>query len=387
MSDGYATKRNLPLLREFSPKDAQLAERALDQSEKRHRKAHDARAQQLNNALEDAHRQLRDLVGKKDWLSLRRTMREQRLASRVLMQPPEGLSRDFAQLNKTRRRRGDVLLRELGIDRQKLTRIGSLLRERVQEIVAPAVGKVAPGYYMPNNIAKWTDSSPLHRLPLPWGVAPPVDDPNDPHRWFLFRPPFWSFPDRFAPVGSDGFEVSATQSSEAFAGYVGHDVRMNLDDADSFDFASAEVDTRMYFIFEVLADGAVEILIDAQNATGTHDLETRDEWGWSETWTDQTNYLSVHVLHPNVPEPSLAAMSHFHDEDISTTVHREYLIPGQHYFAHLISAGTVTPGQSVAILVGTHNFEICRANDVGYHSDTSFHWLIKSVEVRIRPAP
>jgi hypothetical protein len=326
-------------------------------------------------------------VGKKDWSLVRRAMREQRVRLRDMLQPPEGIGRDYARLDKARKRKVDAVLKEIGISRMELIRIGAAFQERVQKVAPAANGNVVPGYYMPNNIAKWTDLSPLHRLPLPWGVVAPVDDPNDPHRWFLFRPPFWDFPDRFVHVESDGFGVSATHSSHAFAGYVGHDVTMNLDDADSYDFAQALVDTRMGFIFEVLADGLVEVLIDAQNATGTHDLKTRDEWGWSETSTSQTNYLIAHVLHPNVPEPSLAEMSNFYDDDIETTVHRENLIPGEHYFAHFISAGTVAAGQSIAILVGTHNFEICSANDVGYHSDTSFHWLIRSVEVRIRQAP
>jgi hypothetical protein len=53
-----------------------LADRALDHYEERQRKAHDARAQELGDALEDARRRLRDLVGKKDWFSVRRAMRE-----------------------------------------------------------------------------------------------------------------------------------------------------------------------------------------------------------------------------------------------------------------------------------------------------------------------
>ena len=39
----------------------------------------------------------------------------------------------------------------------------------------------------------------------------------------------------------------------------------------------------------------------------------------------------------------------------------------------------------VVILVGSGNLENCKCDDVWFRSDTSFHWLIKSVEVRVRP--
>ena len=383
MSKGYATKRNFAFLRELSAADAQLAERAMDQDEKRRRKVDDARAKALEAAQEDAHRRLRDLVGKKDWASLRKAMREQRLEVRHLLQPPKGIGRNPAQLNTARKRKADALLRELGVNRQKLIKIGSAFQEQVEKISTPVHGTVVPGYYTPNNIAKWTNLSSLNRAPLPWGVAPPVDDPNDPHRWFLFQPPFFSFPDSFVPV-EGGISVSATHFSSAFAGYVGHDVSMRLGDGDSFDLASADVDTRVCLMFEAAANGPLEILIDAQNASGTHDLETRDEFGWSETWTHQANYLTAQVLHPLVGDRLLAEMSSFDNNDIETTEHQETLITGHHYFLHAATTGPVEAGQSVAILVGSHNWEKCVCNDVGYESDTSFHWTIRSVQVRTR---
>ncbi len=382
MSEGYATKRNFALLRELSAADAQLAERAMDKDEKRRRKVDDTRAKALETAHEDAHRRLRDLVGKKDWASLRKAMREQRLEVRHLLQPPKGIGRDPAQLNTARKRKADALLRKLGVNRQKLIGIGSAFQKQVEKISAPVSGTIVPGYYTPNNIAKWMNLSPLNQAPLPWGVAPPVDDPNDPHRWFLFQPPFFSFPDSFVPV-EGGISVSATHSSTPFAGYVGHDVSMRLGDADSLDVASADVDTRIGFIFEAVTNGPLEIIIDAQNASGTHYLKTRDEFGWSSTWTLQANYLTAQVLHPLVGDRLLAEMSSLDNKNIDTTEHQA-LITGHHYFLHATTTGPVEAGQSVAILVGTHNWEKCVCNDVGYESDTSFHWTINSVQVRTR---
>jgi len=78
-------------------------------------------------------------------------------------------------------------------------------------------------------------------------------------------------------------------------------------------------------------------------------------------------------------------MSKLSNTDEETTIHYVNLIPGEHYFAHFVSTGAVTAGRSVVILVGSGNLENCKCDDVWFRSDTSFHWLIKSVEVRVRP--
>ena len=122
----------------------------------------------------------------------------------------------------------------------------------------------------------------------------------------------------------------------------------------------------------------------AENVTGTYDVRTTNEWGWSDVTARQTNSLSVHVLHPNV-DPFLVEMSNLITIDESKTVHHESLIPGHHYFAHFLTSRALSAGRSVVILVGHTNLENCFCDDVGFYSDTSFHWLIKSVEVRVRP--
>jgi hypothetical protein len=170
-------------------------------------------------------------------------------------------------------------------------------------------------------------------------------------------------------------------------GLVGNVCTMDCGDAGDFDYASATAESQIAFGFEAPTTGLVEVLIDAQSTIGTHDLRMEDEWGWSESWTNQSNFLMMNVLHPNVPEPSLALMSAFHadfDGDDSTQ-HKENLTRGQHYFAQLFSSGPVPGGQSVVVTVGTRSFDISRANDVEVHSRSEFQWFINSVEVRISP--
>ncbi|HEX2063729.1 MAG TPA: hypothetical protein VHE80_04830 [Acidimicrobiales bacterium] len=129
-----------------------------------------------------------------------------------------------------------------------------------------------------------------------------------------------------------------------------------------------------------------EVLVDARSNVGTHDLRTENEWGWSHHWTNQNNYLTMNVLHPNTPEPSLALMSNFYlRTDDDTNKHVENLTSGQHYYAVLTTAQPVPAGQSVVVEVGTRTVDITRANDVAVHSRTDFQWSISSVEVRIAP--
>jgi hypothetical protein len=138
----------------------------------------------------------------------------------------------------------------------------------------PGGGQMVPGYNLPNNLAKWMDLSTLHQRPLPWGELPPDEGSEDPYRWFLFRPPFLGFHFSFVPVASASFRVDRTHNLHPFAGFVGQDVTMDLDDAGDEEYAEAVADTQIAFGFEALAAGRVEVLVDAQNANGTHDLRT-----------------------------------------------------------------------------------------------------------------
>jgi hypothetical protein len=64
---------------------------------------------------------------------------------------------------------------------------------------------------------------------------------------------------------------------------------------------------------------------------------------------------------------------------------REYLTRGQHYFAHLFSAGPVPAGQPVVVTVGTRSLDFGSVDDMTYHGRSNFQWFISSVQVRIAP--
>jgi hypothetical protein len=385
MSTCCTTTRGLSFLRDFAEEARRSLDTASREQEKRQREANDDRGRKAEDLAERARGQVRDLLGSKNRDALRQLMRRERLAFRDLLQPPGGLKLVFEEADAARKAKAERFLRELGADPARLSAIGQSFQRELQGILSPSEARVVPGANLAMNFEEWKLLSPLHEVALPWGVL--AEDPTEsPHRWFLFRPPFPGSQTGFVPVASSNFAVDAQHILSAAEGLVGIEARMDNGDADDFDYASVDAFTQVGFVFEPPTTGLVEVIIDAQCANGTHDLRTEEEWGWSNSNTGQSNHLMLNVLHPNVPEPSFAEMSSMHVEASGdSTTHRENLTRGQHYFAHLFSAGPVPAGQPVLVLAGTRTFDISGTNDVEIHSASSFHWFISSVEVRISP--
>jgi len=377
----YSSNHSLPFLNDFSSRDRALAEKAIGKREDRQRKANASRGRKAEAHLDRSRKAVRDLLGAKKVAALREGLLRERLAFDDLGQPPQGLKRNYAKQKLASRRKVDALLRTLGPSRQKLARIIRDAAERAEDVLGPADGKTVAGYNLPKNLDKWTKLSPLHKFPLPWG--PVLEDPS----WSLYRPPFFGFLFSDDIVTSSNFRADWLLHLHPPSGLVGIEATMDCGDAGSFDFAHVIVESQIAVGFVPPVAGVIEVLIDAQSTMGTHRVEIEDEFGFSNAWCHQKNYLMMNVLHPNVPVPSLALMSSM-DEDTGgddVTTSRENLTRGQHYFAHLFSSGPVPAGQSVVVTAGTRTFDICRADDMELHSRTNFQWFINSVEVRISP--
>jgi hypothetical protein len=386
MTDLLGAMDQFPFRRDLPAPERTLLEQALAQHRERQRQATAARRKQALGLAETARARVRDTVGLDHWGSLRELMRRENLAFRDLRQPPGGLRVALDEANDARKATVEEFLRERRIDAAKLQAIGTEFHEQLRSVLTPPDGDVRPGNHLGANLTEWLNLSPLHRFPLPWG-ATPVVDLDDPHRWFLFRPPFFFLPYvGFEPVTSDNFRANRQHFYDTNAGLVGVAATMDCDDADDFDFASVDVHCQLVMTFTAPVTGLVEVLIDAQSTHGTHDLRTANEFGFSDSSTGQTNFLTCTVFHPNVVEPSYAEMSHFElDTDDDTTRHQENLSIGQHYFGHLFSTGPVPAGESVTVVAGTRSFDITSANDVEVHSASNFQWFINSVEIRIAP--
>ncbi|MGC1212778.1 MAG: hypothetical protein WA890_16090 [Micromonospora sp.] len=367
------------------PVEAQRSADAAVEERDRHlegiTKKRDSKAAKLSA---DASHRLRHLLGDDTWADLRDLMRQERLTFRDLLQPPEGLKASYGALNQSRKQKADAFLRSRAIRRDELAAIGTEYHEAITDVFT-AAENITAGFQLSRNLDKWLSLSPFHDRALPWGVYDP-DDSQGPHRWEVFRPPFFGFNFGFVPVRNDNFVVDRLHALNPSVGDVGISITMEDSDAGDFDYASGDGFSAVAFAFVPPTTGLVEVLIDAQCVEATHRLETKDEWGWSNSRTGQRNFLMLDVLHPNVSEPSYAEMSAFDEEtDDDKSYEQVKLTRGAHYFAQLFSAGPVPAGQSVIVCAGTRSFDSSGTNDVSIDSTSDFRWFISSVEVRISP--
>ena len=171
------------------------------------------------------------------------------------------------------------------------------------------------------------------------------------HRWILFRPPFFGFLFDEDIIATDRSTVSREMFLHPPSGLVGNKCRMDCEDADDIDVAHVIGETQLAIGFRPPVAGVIEVLIDAQCTVGSHSINIEDESGFSEAWCNQHNFLMMNVLHPNVPQSSMAQMSSFSLESGGDDVSggQSTLVPGQHYYAQLFSTGPVPAGQHVVI--------------------------------------
>jgi hypothetical protein len=387
MPDCYHTTRRLPFLTDFSARDRELVEKAAKQQEERQRRADGLRRKKADGIREDLRRQLRDLLGANKLAELRQAIRRERLAFRDLWQPPAGLSRDYAKEKKAGNRKIDALVRKLGANPEKLRKLCTEFDKRLLTVLSAPDGKVAHGYHLPGNLDKWMKLTPLHQYPLPWGVDPKPKDPRDPHRWFLFRTPFFWPLFSFWYSGSDNFRCDRELFLDPTAGLVGNKVWLDCDDGDLDDLAQARAEAQIAVVFEPPIAGIMEICVDVQSLQGRYDLEIRDDFGFSRAMAVQNNFIMMSLLSPYASETQLALMDHsetYVNGDDSST-HNNHLNTVQHYFAHFFSSEPVRAGESIYVTVGTRSMEIASAHNMDLHSQSDYRWFISSVEVHIVP--
>lgn len=388
MSHSYRTGRSLPFLPSFSSADRARAERALATREQRRRRDADARAATNDELADDVQRRLRNLVGGRAYTQFRADLQRERLAFRDSFQPPEGLRRDRAKQKMKSRRAVDTLLRSLGASRTKARAILAAAGARIEgSQLAP---RQATGYHLQRNRDRWHTLSPLHRFPLPWGAGKIPDleqDPNDPHRWFVFQPPFFGFLFDEDILTTGDFTAQRAMVLHPPSGLVGNQCAMDLDDAGNWNVAHVIGESQIAVAFRPPVTGVIEVLIDAQCTIDGHSIAIEDEFGFSDAWCNQTSDLMMNVLHPNVPMPTLAAMSvqRLESDGDDTSVNVTNLTPGQHYFAQMFSTGPVPAGQSVIITAGARAFDITYSNDMELHSRSNCQWFISALEVRVSP--
>jgi hypothetical protein len=388
MATRIESSPHLPLLDAFSARDRKTAESALARADERRRRASEARERAMSKLALEFRGNLRKLLGDKKLATLREAMAHEKLALRALWQPPVRPDRDDAKENATRKRRVDAVLRGLGSDSAALRELGRKFDERSRALGTFDGGAVVSGHAMSAHRERWAKLSPFNQHALPWGDLHILElDPDDPHRWFVFRPPFFGFNFAFSSQTTQGYTADRVHIVDPPAGLIGYRATLESHDEREYEFGCVSAQSAIAFGFDAPIAGLIEILVDAQSAEGHHHVEMEDDWGWSNSTTWQQNYLSMEVLHPNTLPGAYALMSDFRadfDGD-SETVNKDYLVQGQHYFAQSVTSGPVAAGTSVVVQIGTYAFDQSKLNDVSVKSESRFRWFISSVQVRIAP--
>ena len=347
-----------------------MAQEVAEDYDRRERSASEARARRLSDIKLSVDKQIRELLGEDNWLSLRQRLRDERKSFIDLFQPPSERHSEYDDLNEIRRARVQNYFDSLQVDATALRRIVTEGAAAVQEEFTVPVAD--------SGFAQW-----LHDAP---GDMPARAGRDDPHAWTPFRPPFPGFQKGFDPHNLGGFRVTREHALDQNAGLVGHDLMLDNNNASDFDNGWAVVDTQIGFNYHAPATGLVEVFIEARCGHGRHHLRVVDEFGVSDSSTSQENQLMAHVLHPNVTGPSVAWMSKFKwNTDATAVVDREFLVPGRNYTARLFSNGPIVKGQTVHIRAGTRSRDGSITNDMEINSRSSFRWFLGTVWVRIAP--
>jgi hypothetical protein len=383
MAHAFDVAGKIPLDRIPERKRATAA-KGIESHNNRARKAGEERNREVESVVEKAHRHLRDKLGAQKHAALKAAQREERAALAHELEPPGGVGVDRTKARQGYRRRMAAVLKRLSINPRVVTDIVRAANAKFDAALGRPEPHPVRGVHLANNFAKWSALSPLHKVPLNWGVFPPLN-PANLDQFDVFGPPFASGFHRANNLVSDNFRVGREYTLVESQGAVGNIVTLDCDDAGSFDFAQSIVDTELFFIYEAKRTGRIEAIIDAMNFFSHHDLSFEDEWGWSEHWTQQYHYLTLNAYHPATPDRLLASVSEFYKEGEDGSFSVRPLTPGADYYGHVLSTGVVQSGDVFFVGVGIRSFDRSRANDVEVHSRSNFQWLIRSVEIRVVP--
>lgn len=182
-------------------------------------------------------------------------MRTERLTLRELCEPPEGLTLDFSEANRARKERANAFLQGVGAPHELLKEIGCEFSKRLQEIMHVPTTTYSSGL----TVTRLPDELRVNKkelLPPP----PPPPPPPDPHRFFVFRPPYDGWQTGWNPALETGaFRVAHEVFLKEWIGWVGHHVTLDIDSASDIDMACAVADTQVSFWFESPIPGHVEV--------------------------------------------------------------------------------------------------------------------------------
>lgn len=372
-------------LDEIPTKYRDLAARAIEAHEAHDRADLASRKAKVESIISDAKSKLQDLVGPKRLAKLHQAMAEERRLFAALREPPGGLTTDWEAAAKKRQKRMEAVLSNLQIDPKGVVRLRSKTRQALWAVLNEPGGPVTAGFNLIRNLDTWTELTPNHRLPLDWGVRPPIGPLINPSDFTIFGPSFTSgfvFPG--STFGYGGFRVRRDFTMSADIGLVGNQIWIDDDNPD-FEVAQAIQDADLIFVYQAPASGRVEVIIDAMSLVSQNDLSIRANFAFATGHsTGHNNYLTFMVYHPNTPTRALAQMAQFAITGTNDqTWSEQALTSGAHYYAVLTTDGAVEAGDTFFASVGTRSMDLSFVHNVNVHSFSNFEWLIRTAEVRI----
>lgn len=313
-------------------------------------------------AIEETHHyELRKLLGDAGYDALN-TLRRRAERPKGPGKQPESHAELIAR-RADRQGRLRELLGELKVSPQRIRAINAEARAKIARTIPPPPaqdGQIVTGfgpYEVPSDIrearANWT----IQRPPFP--------------EWWWYRTG-WQSGFGFAP------EFLVNQQF----GIVGNVNALYDTDASDFDHAQIEFGTSVGFWYLMPRNGRLDIWIEAHSDAALHSLSLVDEFGSSDAFSWQEDYLAVKCDGLANDPWQKALMSWFKfDGDSEGSWNNTYIPFGTIRWAHLVTQNWFPKDSWVQIKPGTITWHRATTNDMQIWSTLRFQWTIRSVWV------
>lgn len=314
--------------------------------------------------IEEEYRQrLRQLLGDDGYERFRALHQRSYERPGTLPKQPGSLTKIMA-LRVEQKRRKHELLMELKVSPEALR---SLYRETRTKIVA----SIPPPPSRDGQIL-----SLLRPFELPSEIREGKANP-----WTIARPPYsdWSW---YHDGWTNGFGFTPTLFLDQNSGQVGNSNYLWDNNASDFDHSQIEYNASIGFWYLMPVNGRLDIYVEAQADVTTHQLTTIDEWGESDAFSWQENYIVVKA-DGLAQDPWQKAMTSWfkYDNDNEGSWTYDYIHHGTTWWAHLQTQNWFPKDSWVRINAGSTSWHRATANDMQVYSDMRFLWFIRSVWV------
>ena len=254
------------------------------------------------------------------------------------------------------RRATKELLRELGVDSDRLDRIRRTYSEAVRELVA--------------------HSDILEPVRMPRKCAP----------WITYTAPFGGYSWSFAWSRRANADTPVlTRYLDAATGDIGSSIKLRVGDAGDDDRASADYYTGLNIWHTVQSTGPLEVFLAFEFAASNNSGTVRDEFGFSDATCHQwagARLLAVDPLGSSEEQSKriFRMLDFFWGEDGDWDDFAEY--PRDIHMYHFKTAATFQQGRSVLLEAGIENWSWFRANDERVTMADDVHLRLDRIMVR-----